>query len=232
MTGPSRPAGPSRQPWRSSLSLDFRSPRARRRRPPPVGNADPSITPAPAPGNEPPPAPPTGPPTYPPPGQPGYPPPGQGYPPGYAPPGYGAPGYPPGYAPPRYVAARTDRADPQRRLPASAPRGRLHLDQRLRRKRRHRQDLREWPLVGRRGGRRGGAEPRALRQLLPHRRHEPEASSSDGSSTGTRPATPLVGGFGAGVVYYFMPVNIYLSGAVAAVNFQADDANGKTDLLV
>jgi hypothetical protein len=38
----------------------------------------------------------------------------------------------------------------------------------------------------------------------------------------------LVGGFGAGVAYYFMPVDIYLSGAVGAVNLQADDSDGKT----
>ena len=38
----------------------------------------------------------------------------------------------------------------------------------------------------------------------------------------------LVGGFGGGIVDYFMPANIYLSGAVATMSFQASDSNGKT----
>ena len=54
----------------------------------------------------------------------------------------------------------------------------------------------------------------------------PKVSSNGYSTDSTGDA--LVGGFGAGVVYYFMPVDIYLSGAVAAVNFQATDSTGKT----
>ena len=37
-----------------------------------------------------------------------------------------------------------------------------------------------------------------------------------------------LGGFGAGIVYYFEPVNFYLSGAIAAVNLQGQDASGNT----
>ena len=43
-------------------------------------------------------------------------------------------------------------------------------------------------------------------------------SSSSGSAT--------LGGFGVGLTYYFMPVNIYLSGALAAMIFEMDDNDG------
>ncbi|HEX3904594.1 MAG TPA: hypothetical protein VH853_17290 [Polyangia bacterium] len=33
-------------------------------------------------------------------------------------------------------------------------------------------------------------------------------------------------GFGAGLVYYFQPINLYLSGALSAVEMQIDDTNG------
>jgi hypothetical protein len=37
-----------------------------------------------------------------------------------------------------------------------------------------------------------------------------------------------VGGFGGGAVYYFMPVDIYLSAALGAVDLEGDDGNGTT----
>ena len=37
-----------------------------------------------------------------------------------------------------------------------------------------------------------------------------------------------MGGFGAGVVYYFQPINLYLSGAIAAVNLESQDSTGNT----
>jgi hypothetical protein len=43
-----------------------------------------------------------------------------------------------------------------------------------------------------------------------------------GSASGT---TTLVG-IGPGVAYYFDPYNVYISGTVAAMQFQADDSNG------
>jgi hypothetical protein len=55
---------------------------------------------------------------------------------------------------------------------------------------------------------------------------QPNVSTSVSSVQSSGDA--LVGGFGAGIVYYFMPANIYLSAAVAALNFQADDSSGKT----
>ena len=55
---------------------------------------------------------------------------------------------------------------------------------------------------------------------------QPQVSSSYyGNAQATGDA--LFGGFGAGIVYYFMPANVYLSGAIAAVNFEADDSNSK-----
>ncbi len=37
-----------------------------------------------------------------------------------------------------------------------------------------------------------------------------------------------LGGIGAGIVYYFEPINIYLSGVIAAMDLQGQDANGNT----
>ena len=56
---------------------------------------------------------------------------------------------------------------------------------------------------------------------------QPHVSSS-GNDIGQASGDALVGGIGAGIAYYFMPANIYLSGAVAAMSFQADDANGNS----
>jgi hypothetical protein len=52
--------------------------------------------------------------------------------------------------------------------------------------------------------------------------------TSNGSNLGQGDGDAFLGGFGAGVVYYFMPANLYLSGAVAGVQFEADDSDGKT----
>jgi hypothetical protein len=202
--------------------------------PPPTGNAAPTVTPAPAPGSDAPPAPPTaqpsspspGQPGYPPPGQPGYAPPGQGYPPGYAPPGYPPPGYPPGYAPPRYA----------RPAPPEPMHSGLYLHFHL--------GGGFTSVSGSEGGvttlkYSGGGPSFAIAvggavapnlalfgNLFFTGSSQPKVSSG-GYSTDTSGDT-LVGGFGAGIVYYFMPVNIFISGAVAAVQFEADDSDGKT----
>ena len=38
----------------------------------------------------------------------------------------------------------------------------------------------------------------------------------------------LIGGFGGGIVYYFMPANVYISGVLATTQFEASDADSKT----
>ncbi|MES1206611.1 MAG: hypothetical protein ABUS79_11810, partial [Pseudomonadota bacterium] len=49
----------------------------------------------------------------------------------------------------------------------------------------------------------------------------------EGGVTLTSSGSATLGGFGLGLTYYFMPVNIYVSGAVAAMVFEMDDADGK-----
>ena len=56
---------------------------------------------------------------------------------------------------------------------------------------------------------------------------QPNVTES-GYGSGTANGNISVGGFGAGVVYYFEPFNLYLSGAIAAVNLQGQDSNGNT----
>jgi hypothetical protein len=191
--------------------------------PPPAGNAAPSV----APGNDAPAAPPTAQPAAPPPGQPGYAPPGQGYPPGYTPPGYAPgyapPGYPPGYAPPRYVPTEPTHSGVYLHL---------HLGG----------GFTSISGSGGYGGTTkvsGGGPSFAVAvggAVAPNLAlfgnffftgsTQPHVSS--GGISGESSGNALVGGFGAGVVYYFMPADVYLSGAVAAVDFQADDSAGNT----
>jgi hypothetical protein len=52
----------------------------------------------------------------------------------------------------------------------------------------------------------------------------PDVTESGVTLTASGSAT--LGGFGAGLTYYFMPVNIYISGALAAMVFQTADADG------
>jgi len=199
--------------------------------PPPTGNpAPPVVTPGPAPGNDAPPAPPTPQPASPPPGQPGYTPPGQGYPPGYTPPGYAPgyapPGYPPGYAPPSYAPAA-----------AAAPTHtgtyvHLHLGGGFTSISGSDGNGGTLKLAG--GGPSfavavGGAPVPNLAvfgSLFFTSASQPKVTGSSYSVQSNGDA--LVGGFGAGIVYYFMPANIYLSAAVATLSFQAADSNGKT----
>jgi hypothetical protein len=47
-------------------------------------------------------------------------------------------------------------------------------------------------------------------------------------ATGTSRGSAAMGGAGAGLTYYFMPANVYISGALAAVVFSLDDALGNT----
>jgi hypothetical protein len=207
--------------------------------PPPVGNAAPTVTPGPAAGNDAPPAPPTaqpsspppGQPGYPPPGQPGYPPPGQGYPPGYAPPGYAPgyapPGYPPGYAPPPRYAPPAP-AEPTH----TGTYVHLHLGGGFTSISGPDGNGGTIKLAG--GGPAfavavGGAPIPNLAvfgSLFFTGASQPKVTGNGYSVQTTGDA--LVGGFGAGLVYYFMPANIYLSGAVATLSLQADDSNGKT----
>jgi hypothetical protein len=210
--------------------------------PPPAGNPAPSVTPAPGPGDVAPAAPPPGQPTGPTPGQPGYPPPGQSYPPGYGPPGgyapgypppggyapgYPPPGYPPGYAPPRY-------APPAPMEPIhSGVYLHLHLGGGFTSISGSDGNGGTLKISG--GGPSfavavGGAVAPNLAifgNLFFTSASQPNLTDG-GVNLGQAGGDALVGGFGAGVVYYFMPVNIYLSGAIAAVDFQADDSNGKT----
>jgi hypothetical protein len=197
--------------------------------PPPAGNAAPSVTPGPGNG-----APPVAQPAPPPPGQPGAPPPGQ-YPPGYAPPGYAPgyppPAYPPGYAPPSYPPPRY--VPPVPAEPShSGVYLHLHLGGGFTSISGSDGNGGTIKIAG--GGPSfavavGGAVAPNLAlfgNLFFTGSANPKVTSA-GYTTDTTGDT-IVGGFGAGIVYYFMPVDIYISGAVAALNFQADDGNGKT----
>ncbi|HVV49289.1 MAG TPA: hypothetical protein VHO06_06510, partial [Polyangia bacterium] len=55
----------------------------------------------------------------------------------------------------------------------------------------------------------------------------PDISATGYGSQSTTGDT-FVGGFGAGAAYYFMPVNIFISAALGAVEFELDDANGNS----
>ena len=206
----------------STVSLAARAQDA----PPPAPGAAPSVTPAPAPAGDAPPAPPAAQPAAPQPGPPGAPSPGQGYPPGYAPPGY-APGYAaPGYAPPAYAPPTP--TEPTHTgtyvhlqlgggftsvSSSGAYVGNLKLSG-------------GGPAFGVAVG--GAPVPNlaVFGSLFFTGASQPRESGA-GLST-QFDGDVLVGGFGAGVVYYFMPANVYLSGAIAALQLQADDANGKT----
>jgi hypothetical protein len=201
--------------------------------PPPAGNAAPPVVePSPAPGNDAPPArqpaypppppqaypPGYGPPSYPP----GYPPPGAGYPPGYPPPGYG------GYRPPVYLPP-----------PPPTHEGlyvRLHLGGGFTS---ISESIGSGGSVTFSGGSvslgvsvGGAVAPNlaifgtAFGSLVgtPNVKVSGYGYDATGSSNGDIG----IAGVGAGVVYYFEPVNIYLSGVIAAMNVQADDSNGDT----
>jgi hypothetical protein len=50
--------------------------------------------------------------------------------------------------------------------------------------------------------------------------------TQNGAAAGTGSGSAAVGGFGAGLAYYFQPINLYLSGVLAATDFQVQDSNG------
>jgi hypothetical protein len=50
----------------------------------------------------------------------------------------------------------------------------------------------------------------------------------NGAAQGGVSGTTTIGGIGPGIAYYFQPVNIYISGTVAAMQFNASDSNGNT----
>ncbi len=206
--------------------------------PPPAGNDAPSVTPGTAPANGAPPAPPPPQPASPPasqpygamPGQPGSPPP-QGYPPGYGPPpgyapGYAPPGYRPGYAPPSYAPPVP--AEPTH----TGTYVHLHLGGGFTSISGSDGYGGTVKLSG--GGPAleiavGGAPVPNLAvfgSLFFTGASQPKVSGNGYSVQST--GDVLVGGFGAGIVYYFMPANIFLSGAVASLNLQGSDSNGKT----
>lgn len=56
----------------------------------------------------------------------------------------------------------------------------------------------------------------------------PTVSVNGVSGSGTTNDSASLAGFGAGVVYYFQPVNLYVSGAVAAIGFDFSDSSGNT----
>jgi hypothetical protein len=203
----------------STVSLAARAQGA----PPPADNAAPSVTAGSAPGNDAPPAAPSAQPAPPPPGQPGSPPPGQGYPPGYAPPGYAAPGYPPGYPPPA-------NAPPVPTEPThTGTYVHLHLGGGF-------TSIRGSNGAGATAKLSGGGPAFAVSvggapvpNLAVFGSLFFTGASQPQDSSGVQfNGDALVGGFGAGVVYYFMPANVYLSAAIAALDFQASDANNKT----
>jgi hypothetical protein len=207
--------------------------------PPAPPTAQPSSPPPAQPGY-----PPSGQPGYPPPGQPSYPPsgqesyapPGQGYPPGYAPPGYAPgyapPGYPPGYAPPGYPPGYA----PPRYAPTEPTHSGLYLHLHL---------GGGFTSVTGSGGYSGtlkysGGGPSfavavggAVAPNLALFGNLFFTGSSDlkvsgGGYTTDSSGDTLLAGIGGGIVYYFMPVNIFISAALVSVQFEADDANGKT----
>lgn len=210
----------------SIVSLTARAQEA----PPPAENAAPSVTPGSAPGDGAPPAPPAAQPAPPPPGQPGSPPPGQGYPPGYTPPGYAPgyapPGYPPGYAPPAYAPpAPTEPTHTGTYVHLHVGGGFTSISG---------SDGYGGTTKLSGGGPAfgvavGGAPIPNLAvfgSLFFTGASQPKITS--GSYSANSSVDALVGGFGAGIVYYFMPANVYLSAAIAALDFQASDANNKT----
>jgi hypothetical protein len=204
--------------------------------PPPANNAAPSVAPTSAPSNDAWAPPPTAQPPAPPPGQPAYPPPGQGYPPGYAPPGYApgyaAPGYAPGYAPPGYPPGYA----PPRYVPTEPTHSGVYLHLHLG------GGFTSISGSDGYGGTTkvsGGGPSFAVAvggAVAPNLAlfgnffftGATQPHVSNGGYSADSSGNALVGGFGAGVVYYFMPANVYLSGAVAAVDFSAEDSTGKT----
>jgi hypothetical protein len=202
--------------------------------PPPADNAAPSVTPGSAPGGEAPPPPPAAQPAPPPPDQPSSPPAGQGPPPGYAAPGYAPgyapPGYPPGYAPPPpYVPP----------APTEPTHGgvylHLHLGGGFTSIKGTNGSGSTVKLSG--GGPSfavavGGAVAPNLAlfgNFFLTMASQPQVSSNGYYGYSTQSSLDaIVGGLGGGVVYYFMPANVYISGAIGALNFQADDSNSKT----
>ena len=197
-------------------------------------------------------APPPGQPGYPPPGQ-AYPPryvPPQGYPPGYAPPqgyppGYAAPGYPPGYAapgyPPGYAAPGYPPAYAPPRYVRPVPPAPTHTGTYV-----HLQLGGGFTSIRGSGGSGGnvklsgggpafgvavGGAPipnlAVFGSLFFTGASQPKVTDSV-YGNGAFDGDALVVGFGAGLVYYFMPANIFLSGAICTLSFEADDSNDKT----
>src|SRR4051794_23449229 len=214
-----------------SLAVLSSAPLAARARdaPPPAASDAPSVTPAPAPGDAAPPAPPAAQPALPPAAPPGSPPPGQGYPPGYALPAYAPPGNSPGSVPPAYATP----------APTEPTHGgvyvHLHLGGGFTSIKGSDGNGTTLKLSG--GGPSfavavGGAVAPNLAlfgNIFLTMASQPQVSGTgyynvSGQATGDG----LIGGFGGGIVYYFMPANVYISGVVATTQFEASDADSKT----
>jgi hypothetical protein len=204
--------------------------------------AVPQTAPPPADPNAPPPGDPNAPPAaypppantgYPPPGNTGYPPPNAGYPPpgntGYPPPGQYPPGYspPPGYAPPGYMNP-----------PPPPPQHegfylRLHLGGGFGRMGGTDSYGDELAFSG--GGYSfgialgGAVMPNLIvfGNLFGMGLIDPD-TEFNGGSTGTVSGTTSMAGIGPGIAYYFQPVNVFVSGTIAATVFTAADSDGNT----
>jgi hypothetical protein len=179
--------------------------------PPPASDAPPQT--AMPPGYGPPPAAPG----YPPPAAPGYPPPQPGYPP---------PGYGPGYPPPGYVPI----------LPPETHAGlylRLHVGGGFTSASGSDNLGNKVTISGGSvslGVAVGGAVAPNLAlfgAVLATVATQPNVNEPGYGST-TASGNISLGGIGAGIVYYFEPINIYLSGVIAAMDLQGQDANGNT----
>ena len=210
MTGPQ----PTRRTLAATLALVSLSgfPLAARAQdaPPPAADAPPqAVTPAPEmpPGYGPPPTAPA----YPPPPQPGYP----------RPPGYG-----PGYPPPGYIPAPPPETHDGLYL-------RLHLGGGF-------TSASGSDNLGNKVTISGGSVSLGIAlggAVAPNLAlfgtafasvaTQPNVSEN-GSGSITASGNISLGGFGAGIVYYFEPINIYLSGVIAAMDLQGQDANGNT----
>lgn len=175
--------------------------------PPPAGAAYPPATYAPAPGQ--PPAPGYAPaPVYAPP------------PPGYAAPGYAAPGYaPPGYAPPPPPVNLHDGFYLRLHLgvgftniSGSNAAGEAKLSG-------------AGPSFGIAIG--GAPAPNFIifGNLFGTSVSDPD-QEVDGVPVGTASGTATLAGVGAGAAYYIQPLNLYLSGTLAGMQFQASESNG------
>ena len=166
--------------------------------------------------------------TLPPEPPPGYgPPPQPGYPqPGYPQPGYPQPGYRPGYPPPVYVPVPPPETHDGLYL-------RLHVGGGF-------TSASGTDNLGNKVTISGGSVSLGIAvggAVAPNLAlfgtafasvaTQPNVSEP-GSGSVTANGNISLGGFGGGIVYYFEPINIYLSGVIAAMDLQGQDANGNT----